>query len=99
MILKNSLEEIVVKFPLEVTNEKDDKADKGEILIEEKDFKIEIISKFKEPRRLRVDDEIIDKKRCTIQVFDVHLYYKKEMIMDAFVVLLPGRVGSGLRDV
>jgi hypothetical protein len=82
-------EKLVVKFPIKKTNKESEAADKAEIIIEEEDIEIEIISKFKEPRRLRVDDEIIDEKRRTIQVFDVHFYYKKEMIMDAFRIYGP----------
>jgi hypothetical protein len=82
-------EEFIVKFPLEVTNEEANENDKADIVIEDKDFKIEIISKYKEPRRLRADKEIINEKRRTIQVFDIHLYYRKEMIMDAFEIYGP----------
>jgi hypothetical protein len=82
-------EELIVKFPLEVTNEEANENDKADIVIEDKDFKIEIISKYKEPRRLRADKEIINEKRRTIQVFDIHLYYRKEMIMDAFEIYGP----------
>jgi hypothetical protein len=47
-------EKIVLKLPLEVTNEEIEDDDKAEILIEYRDFTVEIISKFKELRRLRI---------------------------------------------
>jgi hypothetical protein len=74
--------------------EKFDKFLKEEIIVDEttldeqgqeqtEQIKITIESKHKEIKK--PDDEtILDEKERTIQVFDVHQYYKKDVIVDAF---------------